>query len=571
MKTIDNLSMKLKILIMVVSAVVSIMVIGGFNCYQLQQSDSRVETMYDDLLVPSDIINKISVKVARGNALTMQLMVETDPSNNQKISDNITISGRETDQLYQRLEKTHSDAHGKELLNNLEETRKAYKEKRTKAIDLAMQNKNVEAYSLYKNEVEPLAIKYTANCLELADYYVAVSEKIKKESAEASRDAMVNTLIFTVAILIILLAVGRLVNDAIVKPLGYMVKVCEEFSNGDFRLKERRMIRKDEIGRLADALSDMRGHLRTAFISVTQSAEQVAASSQELTATSEQSAIAVTQVAQSVNDISEGAQTQFRAIEASGDAINLVAANISDTVEISNKVTDASEKAAMAATDGNKSVNKAVTQMSNIENAVSQSAEVVGKLVESSKEISSITDTISHIAEQTNLLALNAAIEAARAGEHGRGFSVVAEEVRKLAEQSKTATEQISKLIGTIQTDTDSALKAMTEGTKEVKIGTEVVSEAGDAFKNINDFVHDISDQIKDIGTAINIMSENNNKIVESISIVDKQSKQFVQETQSVSAATEQQSAAMQEIASSSHSLAVLAQDLQSAISKFQV
>ena len=209
--------------------------------------------------------------------------------------------------------------------------------------------------------------------------------------------------------------------------------------------------------------------------------------------------------------------------------------------------------------------------MTYIEQTVNNSAQVVAKLGERSKEIGQIVDTISGIAGQTNLLALNAAIEAARAGEQGRGFAVVAEEVRKLAEQSQDAAKKIATLISEIQGDTDKAVLAMSEGTREVKIGTEVVTAAGYAFEEIEVMVTEVSNQVKEISAAVQQMASSSQQIVSSVKEIDELSKNAAGEAQTVSAATEEQSASMEEIASSSQSLAKMAQDLQEAVSKFRV
>jgi len=180
-------------------------------------------------------------------------------------------------------------------------------------------------------------------------------------------------------------------------------------------------------------------------------------------------------------------------------------------------------------------------------------------------------DTISGLAGQTNLLALNAAIEAARAGEQGRGFAVVAEEVRKLAEQSQDAAKKIAELIGEIQEDTDKAVVAMTDGTREVKTGAEVVNAAGSAFKEIADLVTQVSSQVKEISAAIQQMASGSQQIVAAVKRIDGLSKKSASESQTVSAATEEQLASMEEIANSSEALAKLAQDLQAAVAKFHV
>jgi methyl-accepting chemotaxis protein len=189
-----------------------------------------------------------------------------------------------------------------------------------------------------------------------------------------------------------------------------------------------------------------------------------------------------------------------------------------------------------------------------------------GKLGERSKEIGQIVDTISGIAGQTNLLALNAAIEAARAGEQGRGFAVVAEEVRKLAEQSQDAAKQIAVLIGEIQGETDRAVAAMNNGTREVKLGAEVVNASGKSFQEIAEMVTRVSGQTKEISAAIELMANGSQQIVESVKEIDELSKHASGEAQTVSAATEEQSASMEEIASSSQALAHLAMDLREAL-----
>ena len=196
---------------------------------------------------------------------------------------------------------------------------------------------------------------------------------------------------------------------------------------------------------------------------------------------------------------------------------------------------------------------------------------MVAELGDRSKAIGQIVATISGIAGQTNLLALNAAIEAARAGEQGRGFAVVAEEVRKLAEQSQEATKQISALIGAIQSDTEQAVTAMDNGTREVKLGTEVVNAAGQAFQEIVGLVGQVSDQIKEVSATIEQMAIGSQQIVGSVNQIDLLAKEAAAQAQTVSAATEEQSASMEEIASSSQSLAQLAMELRDAVGKFHV
>ncbi len=202
---------------------------------------------------------------------------------------------------------------------------------------------------------------------------------------------------------------------------------------------------------------------------------------------------------------------------------------------------------------------------------VNKSAEVVGNLGNRSKEIGTIVDTISAISDQTNLLALNAAIEAARAGEHGRGFAVVADEVRKLAEQSSEAAKNISELINTIQQDTISAVESIELGNKSVRDGSDSVIATGDAFKAIEEQVDNLNQNIKNSISHINSVNSTNQEILQSIEEVHQFSQKSTQEAQNVSEATQQQSATMHEMSDFSNQLAELAQQLQNEVQKFNI
>jgi methyl-accepting chemotaxis protein len=392
--------------------------------------------------------------------------------------------------------------------------------------------------------------------------------------AEATRetDTLARTMLI-VSIICFIIAGAAIVVIAklFARPISLIRDECLLLAQGDLRECEAMVSSEDEIGQMAKGFREMRTNLHTIVVKVHSQSEQLAASSEELTASAGQSAQAANQVAVSISEVVNGAEKQVNAINETLTVVKQMSVDIQQMAANTGFVAEKSAQVAETAKEGSKSVEQAVSQITKIEQTVNSSAQVVAKLGERSKEIGQIVDTISGIAGQTNLLALNAAIEAARAGEQGRGFAVVAEEVRKLAEQSQDAAKQIAKLISEIQGDTDKAVAAMSEGTHEVKVGTEVVTTAGHAFGGIAVLVTEVSNQVKGISAAIEQMASSSQQIVSSVKEIDGLSKNVAGETQTVSAATEEQSASMEEIASFSQSLAKLAQDLQETVSKFRV
>lgn len=382
-------------------------------------------------------------------------------------------------------------------------------------------------------------------------------------------------------IIIILSIIGLAILAVIVfvvvrkttKTMGVLSEQVGRLAAGDFTLKNQREMNlaDDELGRLYKSIKAMFLNIRSLVANIQQTAEQVAASSQQLTASAEQSSQAAVTVANSISDVAGGAGEQLVAINDTFDAVEKMSGNIQQIAVHASAVAGQSAQAENKAKSGDESVSKAVSQMVQIEQTVNTSARVVTQLGDRSKEIGQIIDTIAGIAGQTNLLALNAAIEAARAGEQGKGFAVVAEEVRNLAEQSQKAAKQIAVLIGQIQEDTDKAIEAMNNGTREVRLGAQIVDTARQDFQEISNLTTRVSHQVKEISGAIDRLADGSQQIVSSVHKLDELSKRASGEAQTVSAATEEQSASMGEIASSSQSLAKMAQELREAAGKFEI
>ncbi|MBE6096056.1 MAG: HAMP domain-containing protein [Schwartzia succinivorans] len=388
--------------------------------------------------------------------------------------------------------------------------------------------------------------------------------------AETAKLRMIYSVLTIVGVVLIVVSLLFFAN-AIVKQISGLVAHMGEMSQGNLRLEPLPITSSDEFGQMSEQFNTMTKNIRGLIQQMTHTAEQVAASSEELTASSQQAAEAATHVAQTIVEVSGGMEKQLSSVDGAKQHIDKAFLDINAMTEKAGAVTENTEQMAGAADHGAQLMMNAMDKMNGIEQSVANSAQVVKKLGENSKQIGQIVESISAIADQTNLLALNAAIEAARAGEAGRGFSVVAEEVRKLAEQSQQSAEEIKNRISVIQDDTAEAVVAMEAGTNEVALGTQAIREVGEQFQDITARVASIKTEMEEINGAVQTVFNGMQGIVGAMDTIDEVSRSTSEETQTISAAAEEQSASSQEIASASHSLADLATELQDATGKFKV
>lgn len=483
--------------------------------------------------------------------------------------------GEKSDQVKKRIDilKGLVDS-GKEqeLLERIDKAHTKFTQINFTVIDLYLSGKTEEAKQLSFGDGRKTRKELETSFNELA--------KINEESAKAStastnqRAGLLVVVILIVSIVAVVagLTVGFIMAQRIIKPINVLNQELTQLAqNGGDLTQTIHVTSKDEIGDLANAVNQFLGDLRGIMIQVLNCSSNMAASTQQLSASAGESAQASNQVAIAISQVASGADKQVNTVTSTSAIVDQISSTIQQAASNASAVAVMADKTAITANEGGKAINQAVTQMSSIDEAVTNSAQVVTKLGQRSQEIGQIIDTIAGIAGQTNLLALNAAIEAARAGEQGRGFAVVAEEVRKLAEQSQNAAHQIAELIGEIQGDTDKAVSAMQEGTRVVKIGTEVVNTAGYSFNEITTHIEQLSQRVREISEAIHLMSDSSQQIVASINDVQQVSKDTAAQTQTVSAATEEQSAATEEIAAASQSLAKLAESLTQTVVKFKV
>ena len=428
---------------------------------------------------------------------------------------------------------------------------------------------------------------YTGSADVLGHEYYSAYEPIKNHEGvtvgmifvglpASEMDDIQNTYILeavvaTIVIIFILGLLSRYVIGLAIGELGTVSRSLKQIAEGDLRGEDIHFDNDDEIGMLANAANDMKARLKKLLGNVAASAEAVAASAQQFTANAGQTADSIQHVAESTVEMAENTSAQAATIDSLQSGIADMRSKMQDLHTSAKAMDEAAKESQRKAAEGRDTVEHTIKQIQGIADQVNMSADVVGSLGNRSKEIGTIVDAISEIAEQTNLLALNAAIEAARAGEAGRGFAVVADEVRKLAEQSGNAAGSISSLVKAIQHDTDSAVQAIESGNQKVRDGAASIKATGEAFGIIEEQVDHLSNNIEQSIRYIDVVSNTSQGIQASIENVQSISQGATDKAQNVSAATEEQAATMHEMTEASHRLADLAQKLQAEVHKFHI
>ncbi len=387
-------------------------------------------------------------------------------------------------------------------------------------------------------------------------------EPIEEEKVKYATTAIVAFLIAAVA--------SYLLAVMITKPLLAMSKVAGEYENGI--LSKRITIKSnDEIGKLQKSFNAMADSLVAILAEVNKAVEEVNVFSRELSDGANISAASIEEISAIVANVAEGASNQLTSLEETNNIANEVTLSVENVSKSSKEVADSAKEAAQKAQEGSDNIKVVNERMEVIKSNVENSAALVEKLGTKSSQVSGIVKIIQEIAERTNLLALNAAIEAARAGEAGRGFSVVADEVRQLADQTKEASMDIEKVIEEIQKETMDTVDAMNEGLKDVEHSVEAIEKTNSAFDKIISMIKTVSEKIIEVSESIYQLKDEMSKINASLDKVSQVSIATSEGTQNILAGTEEQASALQQINESAARLNAMAENLQKTIGRFKL
>ncbi|MBS4195714.1 methyl-accepting chemotaxis protein [Lederbergia citri] len=377
--------------------------------------------------------------------------------------------------------------------------------------------------------------------------------------------------IFIILVIIVSIATALITSNFITRPIKKVMERMKLIASGDLSQSSLETKSRDEIAQLVVATNEMNGRIRELVSEINTVSENITSQSEEMMQSANEVNSGSQQIAATMEELATG--TEAQASNASELAAIMVtfSTTVHEANENGERVQRASTDVLGMTNEGSQLMETSSQQMEKIDQIVQDAVHKVKGLDEKSQEISKLVSVIQDIADQTNLLALNAAIEAARAGEQGRGFAVVADEVRKLAEQVSNSVADITGIVAGIQNESSIVTDSLQAGYKEVAQGTNQIESTKETFEKISSAVTEMVENIKTVSDNIMHISSNSEKMQNSITEIAAISEESAAGAEETSASSEEISSSMEEVANNSADLAKLAENLNGLINRFKL
>ncbi|MBJ6752422.1 methyl-accepting chemotaxis protein [Geomonas anaerohicana] len=542
MKAIRDLKVGAKLAAGFACVAIIAAIIGFIGIREINAVNDEGNRLYQKITVPLADIGAISTSFQRVRINVRDAVEAATAADRKRYLDTVKELRSKIEERATAFEKNIQTEEVRSQFKDFKTSRGVYLGYVDRILSLVEENKVEQAKEILHGEAKKAALQEQA----YLDQLVKTMEKDGKLSSEQtdvvalSATRLTETLLAVGLILAIVL--GFFISRLITRPLDKAVQVANRLAEGDLTV-DVVVDSKDETGQLQQAMGHMVQSLRGLVSQTVQISSSIASASTQLQGTSAQIATGAEEVASQTGTVATGSEE--------------MAATSADIARNCVLAAEASRQSTESANQGAKVVQETIVGMEEIAGRVRRTSKTVEALGHRSEEIGDIVGTIEDIADQTNLLALNAAIEAARAGEQGRGFAVVADEVRALAERTSKATKEIGAMIKAIQGETRDAVRAMDEGVQEAEKGAASSQRSGQALDDILRCISEVSLQVSQIATAAEEQTATTSEVTSNI----QQITDVVQHT----------ARGAEETAMAAAQLAQQADELQTLVSRFRV
>ncbi|RWZ58914.1 HAMP domain-containing protein [Halobacillus fulvus] len=408
----------------------------------------------------------------------------------------------------------------------------------------------------------------------LAEIQTRVEQAMDESAAEAKSNLLLTIIVLFIAT-VVAITIGVLliwlINRQVVKRLNRLVSTTEQIADGELFHETIEEKSRDEIGQLHVSMHKMKGNLRTLIQDIDELSNRVSTQSSSLQQSSHEVQEAQEQVAATMEELSSGSEQQAGDATTLSQMMDELVSKMQTSNQTSTEVVQKSQEVLKKSDHGKQLMDGSIDRMNDIHLMMETAVEKVHKLDRQSGEISKLIQVIQDIAEQTNLLALNAAIEAARAGEHGRGFAVVADEVRKLAEQVSDSVDGITTVVESIQSDSKDVTQSLEEGYQTVEHGTSQIHETGQTFEDIQFSLQQMVEGMDAISANLEDISDRTLTMNQSIESVASSSEEAAAGVEQTTASIQQTSSSMEQVSMNATDLSQLSLRLDERIKQFQL